>query len=90
MTTTAPSSDVFISYNRRDTSAAEQIARALTERGLSVFLDRWTLQPGTAWTPALEAALVECGTVLVLVGRKSFRRSFAPTRWTSFGDCCRQ
>ncbi len=68
MTTTAPSSDVFISYNRRDTSAAEQIARALTERGLSVFLDRWTLQPGTAWTPALEAALAECGTVLVLVG----------------------
>ena len=65
---TSPPSDVFISYNRRDTASAEHVARALTERGLSVFFDRWSLPPGEAWAPLLEAALARCRAVLVIVG----------------------
>ena len=32
--------EVFISYNRRDTGATDQLAAGLRDRGVSVFLDR--------------------------------------------------
>ena len=43
----ATSFDVFFSYHWRDHAPVEAVARALTERGLRVFLDRWYLD---AWT----------------------------------------
>jgi TIR domain len=46
--------DVLLSYNSRDHVRVESIARALTERGLWVFLDRWYLVPGQPWVQALE------------------------------------
>ena len=60
--------DVFISYNRQDSAAVESVARALRERGLSVYLDRWYLAPGQPWRPALEDALRSCRSVAVLIG----------------------
>jgi hypothetical protein len=39
---------------------SRRIARALIDRGLSVFLDRWYLAPGQPWPQALEAALARC------------------------------
>src|SRR5262245_28802260 len=59
---------VFLSYNWRDAAAAELVARALRQQGLSVFLDRWYLVPGRSWPQALEEALRECGAVAVLLG----------------------
>jgi len=44
-----PDRDVFVSYNSLDHAAVERIARALDDRGLSVFLDRWELVPGRPW-----------------------------------------
>ena len=38
--------DVFFSYQWQDRAEAEQIAHAVQERGLRVFLDRWYLTPG--------------------------------------------
>ena len=38
--------DVFLSYNWRDHGSVEEVARALMERGLSVFLDRRYLAAG--------------------------------------------
>jgi TIR domain len=46
----------------------ERVARDLTERGISVFLDRWYLTPGQPWPQALEETLAACKAVAVFVG----------------------
>jgi ABC-type multidrug transport system fused ATPase/permease subunit len=60
--------DVFFSYHWRDRAEIEQIAHALQERGLSVFLDRWYLTPGLSWVERLATALNSCRAVAVLIG----------------------
>ena len=60
--------DVFFSYQWRDHSPVEAIARALIKRGLGVFLDRWYLTPGQPWPQALERTLASCNSVAVFLG----------------------
>jgi formylglycine-generating enzyme required for sulfatase activity/energy-coupling factor transporter ATP-binding protein EcfA2 len=60
--------DVFVSYNTLDHAAVEQIGRALKDRGLSVFLDRWELVPGRSWPEALEGHLARCRSAAVVLG----------------------
>ena len=49
--------DAFLSYNWRDHSAVETLARRLREQGLNAFLDRWYLVPGIDWQQELERHL---------------------------------
>ena len=49
--------DVFLSHNSKDKPAVRQIAEALRDRGLRVWLDEWELIPGRRWIPALEKAI---------------------------------
>src|SRR5262249_31897894 len=60
--------DVFFSYHWQDRVEAEQIAHALQDRDLRVFLDRWYLTPGLSWVDRLATALNSCGAVAVLIG----------------------
>ncbi|HET6522628.1 MAG TPA: TIR domain-containing protein, partial [Geminicoccaceae bacterium] len=60
--------DVFFSYCWRDHAPVAAVARALTERGLRVFLDRWYLTPGQPWPQALERTLASCNSVAVFLG----------------------
>ncbi len=60
--------DVFFSYHWRDHTPVELVARTLTERGFSVFLDRWYLTPGQPWPQALERTLASCNSVAVFLG----------------------
>ena len=60
--------DVFLSYNTLDHAAVERIARALKERELRVFLDRWELVPGRPWPEALEEHLSRCRSAAVVLG----------------------
>jgi hypothetical protein len=47
---------VFISHTARDTEWARSFAKALKERGVSVWFDEF-VQPGESWREALEAGL---------------------------------
>jgi TIR domain len=60
--------DVFLSYHWRDHAYVEGIARALRNRGLHVFLDRWYLHPGRPWPQELETVMQGCRSVAVCVG----------------------
>jgi energy-coupling factor transporter ATP-binding protein EcfA2 len=60
--------DVFLSYNNRDRHQVENIARRLTELGVSVFLDRWYLVPGLPWPQHLEEILDACGAAAICLG----------------------
>jgi len=44
------------------------IARALQDRGLRVFFDRWYLVPGRPWPEELERALAACHAIAVVLG----------------------
>src|SRR3954452_12612393 len=60
--------DVFLSYNTRDHHAVERIGRWLTDHGLTCFMDRWYLVPGTPWPVALEQALERSQAVGIFLG----------------------
>jgi len=70
----AGSFDVFFSYSTRDHVAVERVARALTDAGLHIFLDRWYLAPGQPWPQALEQALGACDAVAVFIGGEGLGR----------------
>ena len=60
--------DVFLSYHWRDHAHVEAIGRALRDRDLHVFLDRWYLHPGRPWPQELETVMRGCRAVAVCVG----------------------
>ena len=75
--------DVFLSYNARDSQAVERVGRWLKDRGLTCFMDRWYLVPGTSWPSALEQARAECTLSLGRVSntrRPDHRRRFLEAR----------
>ncbi|MCG6940810.1 MAG: SUMF1/EgtB/PvdO family nonheme iron enzyme [Thiohalocapsa sp.] len=63
-----PDFDVFLSYNPLDHAAVGHLARALEDRGLKVFLDRWELVPGSAWPEALAGHLAQCRAAAIVLG----------------------
>ncbi|MEJ7738401.1 MAG: TIR domain-containing protein [Chitinophagaceae bacterium] len=60
--------DVFLSYNSADANLVDTIALKLKEKGITIFLDRWYLVPGTPWPQHLEQVLNSCHAVAVLLG----------------------
>lgn len=60
--------DVFLSYSHADQEAVERLGRALRDRGLTVFVDRWYLVAGQSWPEALEKHLRDCRAVAVCIG----------------------
>jgi hypothetical protein len=60
--------DVFLSYSRADSAAAETLRGRLIEAGLRAFLDRYMLPAGQPWQPWLERRLASCRALVVLVG----------------------
>jgi|GEM_PF-3399347 len=60
--------DVFISYSRNDTVAADLIRRELEEAGLEVFLDR-SIAFTADWRQFIREALEKARSVVVLVGQ---------------------
>ena len=60
--------DVFLSYNSRDHQAVKRVGLWLKNNGLTCFMDRWYLVPGTSWQAALQEALKESKAVVVFLG----------------------
>ena len=83
MTDSARSYDVFFSYNSQDHTAVQAIARAMQERELTVYLDRWYLVPGRPWYEGLEQALGACRAVAVFLGPQGMGRWQQPEAYLS-------
>lgn len=60
--------DVFLSHNSTDKPTVRQLAGALVQRGVKVWLDEWELIPGRDWQSALEHIIEVVRSVAVLVG----------------------
>jgi len=60
--------DVFLSYSRPDTESVENLARALGDAGVHVWLDKWNLIPGQSWQNVLKEAIRNASAVAICIG----------------------
>jgi len=65
---TARPHDVFLSHNSKDKAAVRELARALQQRGIKVWLDEWELAPGRPWQEALEEVIETVRSAAVILG----------------------
>ena len=65
--------DVFLGHNSRDKKEVEELGTLLVQVcGLSVFLDKWCLEPGQPIVPELEKALNESASFAGFLGPSGF------------------
>ncbi len=58
---------VFICYAREDQAFTLALASCLKERGIPIWLDRWSIQPGEDWDQAIDKALDDCAQFLIVL-----------------------
>jgi hypothetical protein len=61
--------DVFLSYNRSDQAAVENVARQLLKHGIKPWFDKWQLRPGLPWQDELERQIANIKSVAVFLGK---------------------
>lgn len=60
--------DVFLSHNSDDKDAVREVAEALTQRGVTSWLDEKELLPGRPWHDALQAVIQTARAAAVFIG----------------------
>ena len=68
--------DVFISYSRKDTKIAEEICSALTDAGLTFFIDKEGIEAGQNFPQVLAEAVDSATVFLFLASQNSFKSKF--------------
>jgi hypothetical protein len=68
---TAAAYDVFVSHNRRQKPWVRHIANFLREKGLKVFFDEDSINPGEDFILALERAIESSETLVLVLSRSS-------------------
>ena len=58
---------LFISHSTKDTEFVRQLAQALTEMGMNVWIDITDIPAGMNWSTAVQKALDECEAMLVVI-----------------------
>jgi len=62
---------VFISYSHRDTKQAEKLANALKNKGIRVFLDKWSIGIGERIADVLGEGIAGSNYVIILASPES-------------------
>src|SRR5437868_6332547 len=65
--------ELFISYCRHDSDAANALADTLSKAGLSVWLDRDAIQEGAAFDTQIEEAIAQTRVVVVIWSEHSVK-----------------
>ena len=68
--------DVFISYSRKDTAVADQIAQAFDASGISYFMDRQEMDGGLESSKILATAIKESAVFLFLASKNSYESKY--------------
>lgn len=63
--------EVFISYSRRDSDQALELAERLGAAGLSVWIDRHGIGGATQWATEIANAIRECNSLVLLITEHS-------------------
>ncbi|HEY3570808.1 MAG TPA: toll/interleukin-1 receptor domain-containing protein [Thermoanaerobaculia bacterium] len=70
-----PKYDVFLSHATPDKPVVEALARILSERKFTPWLDKWNLVPGEPWQEVIEKALEDCAACAACLGPSGTGRS---------------
>ena len=65
---------IFLSHNSQDKAVVEHIGRLLRAKGFEVWLDKWSLPPGSDWQERLETVIETCQVAAVFLGPKGVGR----------------
>src|SRR5262249_20104101 len=65
--------EIFISYSRRDISTVRALTTALTQKGVTVWVDRSDIQEGDAYDTQIEEAIAQTRVVIVLWSESSVK-----------------
>jgi hypothetical protein len=57
----------FVCYAREDAGFALTLAGDLKSRGITIWVDRWNIQPGEDWDAAIDRALRACKTLVIVL-----------------------
>ncbi len=57
----------FISYSRRDSEFALELANELRAAGFAIWFDQLDIQPGSRWDDEIEKALTQCSIFMVIL-----------------------
>jgi TIR domain len=68
-----PMHEIFISYSRRDISTVRALTTALSQKGVSVWVDRSDIQEGDAYDTQIEEAIAQTRLVIVLWSEHSIK-----------------
>ena len=71
--------DVFVSHNRRQKPWVRHVVSLLREKGLRVFFDEDSINPGEDFTLVLERAIESSGTLVLVLSRSSVF-----SKWVAF------
>ena len=63
--------DIFISYSRKDSVQAEQLAELLASAGLSCWIDKSGIDLATSWSGEITQAINDCKAFLILLSPSS-------------------
>lgn len=61
----------FISYAREDAEFVHRVAAELRQKGVSIWLDKFDIQPGDDWNRSVDTALEGCECFLLVVSPNS-------------------
>lgn len=62
---------VFLCYARVDEEFALALAKAIKERGISVWVDQWNIEPSADWDRSIDHALYRCERLLIVLSPAS-------------------
>src|SRR6516162_743909 len=65
--------EIFISYSRRDVSTVRALTTALSQKGLTVWVDRSDIREGDAYDTQIEEAIAQTRVVIVLWSENSIK-----------------
>ncbi len=63
--------DIFISYSRKDSEQAEELAERLRTRGIDVWIDKSGIEAAKSWSKEIVRAIDECKAFVVLISSNS-------------------
>jgi len=72
---------VFICYSRKDEDFVLELAKNLKNQGVPVWLDQWDIPSGANWNRAIEAALNECTSLLLVLSPSSVESDDVQSEW---------
>ncbi len=67
--------DIFISYSRKDSEQALQLAEKLRSNGMEVWIDQHGIEAATSWGKEIVQAIKECRAFCLLLSRSSLESS---------------